>query len=78
MRSDGEIVGVTLQGESPNWAPLNAAVGEEVAAGLDRILDAVVSPWWENRLAGGSPEAIAAAERAVRQARASAASGGDP
>jgi hypothetical protein len=122
MRSNGEIVGVILQRDSPNWAPLIAAVGEEVTAGfmwmfevatsderrlhaykhivtrryvhldedgnafyfadiddhtyrpiaLDRILDAVLSPWWKDDLSGGPAGAMAAAKRAVRRARAQA------
>ena len=108
------------QGRSPNWAPLVAAVGEEVTAGFmwmfevstsdgrrlhaykhivtrryvhldedgnafyfadddryrpiafDRILELVLSPWWEDSLLGGPPGAMAAAKRAVRGARARA------
>jgi hypothetical protein len=122
MHTDDEILGVMLQGGSPDWAPLIAAVGEEVTAGfmwmfevatsdrrrlhaykhivtrryvhldengnafyfadvddhtyrpiaLDRILHAVLSPWWKEGLSGGPPGAMAAAMRAVRRARAAA------
>jgi hypothetical protein len=122
MPVDGEIRGVADQGESPNWAPLLAAVGEDVTAGFmwmfevatsdgrrlqaykhivtrryvhldddgnafyyahpdryrpiafDRLLEAVLSSWWQDDLVGGSPEAMAAAKRAVRRARARARS----